>query len=87
MGTGAQLAGAAVATAGVVMFAKRSGKEMSSDKPSWANKDMVDYNKSAQQNATEMLNNKYGQGKWQKIHKDEFSTIVKWITRKLFYNR
>lgn len=48
---------------------------------------MVDYNKSAQQNATEMLNNKYGQGKWQKIHKDEFSKIVKWITRKFFYNR
>ena len=45
---------------------------------------MVDNTISAQQNATDFLNNKYGQGNWEKGPGSEFNKIVKWITRKLF---
>jgi RHS repeat-associated protein len=69
-----------------IQFSKessKSGKERSTDKPSWVNKDMVNPSLSAQQNATNMLNNKYGNGNWKKGGKTEFNEIVKWITRAL----
>ena len=86
--TGEQVAGAAAA-AGIIVnsFANPSGKEMASDKPGWVNREMVDPNKSAQQNAFDILNNKYGKGNWKKGPTTEYNKIVKWITRKLFRGR
>jgi len=62
---------------------KTSDKEKASDKPSWVNKDMVDPNLTAQQNATRIMNNKYGSGNWNNSN-PEFSKIVKWIQRSIF---
>ena len=61
----------------------KSGKEKASDKPSWVNKDMVDTNKSAEKNAIDILNKKYGPGKWGKGAGTEFNKIKKWIQRDL----
>ena len=85
-------AGAAIAWTGTVVaggslavyFAKdskKSGKERATDKPSWANRESIDPDLSAQQNATEMLDRKYGAGNWKKGPGTEFNKIVKWITR------
>ena len=41
-----------------------SGKEKSTDKPLLVNINMIDKNISAKQNATNLLNNKYGRGNW-----------------------
>jgi hypothetical protein len=88
--TGAQILTAAGAGA-IYMFAKtsrRSGKDKSNDKPSWVNSSMVDKNKSPHQNATDILNAKYGEGNWIKGPKSEFSQILKWIIRDvLFYSK
>ena len=62
---------------------KKSGKERASDRPSWTNRDSVDPDLSAQQNASKMLNEKYGAGNWKKGPGTEFNQIVKWITRSL----
>ena len=86
--SGAQIAtGAAIGALGMYIFSKRTGKESASDKPSWVNKDMVDFGKTAQQNATEILNNKYGKGKWKTGPATEYNKIVKWIIIKIFYGR
>ena len=82
--TQAAVAGASVA-AGLLFFANRSKKEMSTDRPGWVNKDMVNPNLSAQENAKKILNDKYGVGNWKKGPTTEFNRIVKWIARKLFY--
>ena len=76
---------AAIGTIGVVFSkaAKQSGKEKASDKPSWVTKDMVDPNLSAQENATNIMNEKWGIGNWKKGPKTEYNQIVKWITRSL----
>ena len=81
--------GTLAATLGIMLFAKpsrRSPKDMSSDKPSWVNRDMIDFNKTAQQNAEDILNQKYGNN-WAKGAKTEYNQIVKWIIRKIFYGR
>ncbi len=85
--TGAQIVqGVAIATLGAgYLLAKRTGKESSSDKPSWVNRDMVDFDLSPQDNAKNILNNKYGPNNWRKGAGSEFSKIVKWIARKLFF--
>lgn len=62
---------------------RKSGKERSSDKPSWVHREDVDLNISSQKNATEILNNKYGKGKWGKGPATEYNQIVKWIDRGL----
>ena len=64
---------------------KRSEKEKASDRPSWVDPSDVDTNLSPQQNATNMLNNKYGVGNWKKGPGSEFSRIVKWIQRGFYY--
>ena len=60
---------------------KRSKKQRSTDKPSWVNKDMLDSNLSAQENAKRILDNKYGPGNWKKGPGTDYNKIVKWITR------
>ena len=60
---------------------KTSGKEGATDKPSWANSNDVNPNISAQKNAENMLDNKYGQGNWRKGPGTEYNKIVKWINR------
>ena len=75
---------AVLGLAGLILFAKLTGKEKSSDKPSWVNRDMVDFDKTAQENARDLLDKKYGKGKWIKGASSEFSKIVKWIMRTLF---
>ena len=80
----------ALAANGVMMFAKtskKSGKETSSEKPSWFNESMVDPTKTPQQNATDVLNWKYDPGNWSKGPKTEYNQIVKWIERYLRYYR
>ena len=86
--TGAQIAAAGLAAlAGMgIMFSKTSkssGKERSTDKPSWVNRGMLDDSKSALENATNILNNKYGHGNWAKGPKTEFNKIMKWLMRGL----
>ena len=86
--SGAQIAGGALAIGlGILMFAKpsrRSGKEMSSEHPNWVNRDMVDFDKTAQKNAKDMLDEKYGENNWKTGGGSEYNQIVKWITRKIF---
>ena len=48
---------------------------------------MVDPTKTVQQNATDILNRKYGFGNWKKGPKTEYNEIVKWIQRHLMYYR
>lgn len=43
----------------------------------------VDLSKSSHQNASEILDNKYGKGTWKKGPKSEYNQIVKWIDRGL----
>ena len=88
--TGAEVLGVAGLLGGIYMFAKTSrqpGKVTSSDKPSWVNESMVDPNKSAQQNAKDILDWKYGPGNWPKGPGTEYNKIVKWIERYLRYYR
>jgi uncharacterized membrane protein len=61
---------------------RESQKEKSSDKPSWVHKGMEDQSLSAQDNATKMLNEKYGIGQWNKPpRKSEYGQIIKWLIR------
>ena len=86
--TGTQVLGVAGLLGATYMFAKTSrqpGKLTSSDKPSWVNESMVDPTKTAQQNAKEILDWKYGPGNWQKGPGTEYNKIVKWIERYLRY--
>ena len=77
------VAGAAII--GLSLFANRSDKEKSTEHPSWVNPDMVNPNLTPQENAKNILNNQYGEGNWKMGPKTEYSQIVKWITRKVFY--
>lgn len=60
---------------------RQSGKETSSDRPSWVNSDNINSNLSPQQNAKNLLDQKYGSGNWSKGPGSEFNKIVKWIQR------
>ena len=79
------MTGDAVAKAAIQYSKKsrQSGKERATDKPSWVSRNNVDSGKSAQQNASDMLNNKYGSGNWKKGPGTEYNQIVKWINRGL----
>ena len=88
--TGSEVLGIAGLLGGIYMLAKTSrqpGKVTSSDKPSWVNESMVDSNKSAQQNAKDILDWKYGPSNWPKGPGTEYNKIVKWIERYLRYYR
>ena len=45
------------------------------------NKGMIDKSLSAQENASNILNNQFGRGNWNKGPRSDFSKIVKWINR------
>ena len=83
--TGVVIAGTAEAQTSVnyAKQSKKSGKERATDKPSWVTQNDVDLSKSSQQNATDILNDKYGSGNWRPGAGSEFSKIVKWIDRGL----
>ena len=69
---------------GQVMFSKasrESSKTRLTQHPSWVNRSMINPNQTPQQNATRILNNRYGVGKWPKGPGSEYNQIVKWITR------
>ena len=63
---------------------RRSDKEKSTNKPSWLNRNDIDFSQTPQQNATRLMNQKYGVGNWTKGCA-EYSQIVKWIQRDVFY--
>ena len=64
---------------------RRSGKEKADDKPSWVSLNDVDRNKTPQQNARELLDQKYGAGNWKTGPASEYNMIVKWIARSILY--
>ena len=85
MANAAITAGTTAAVGSTIMqFAKeskKSGKERSTDKPSWVSKDDVDLSKSGKVNAERLMNAKYGdKSKWPNR---EFSQIKKWVDRGL----
>ncbi len=45
---------------------------------------MIDKNISPQQNATNLLNKKYGKGNWKIGPRTEYNKIIKWIIRYIF---
>ena len=81
-------AGAIALISNVLFSSKKSkisGKEGSTEKPSWVNQGMLDPSKSAIENATRLLNEKWGINKWHKGANTEFNKIVKWLVRHLGY--
>lgn len=68
----------------VISYAKpsrQSNKERATDKPSWVSQADINPNKSAQQNASDLLNAKYGKGNWKRGPATEYNQIVKWVNR------
>ncbi len=61
--------------------AKKSKKERATDKPSYVDKSQIDKNLTAQLNAKNIMNSKFGSGKWPKGPGSDYNKIVKWITR------
>jgi len=85
---GIAVAGTAIAAGAIensgYTFSKQSGKsdkERSTEHPSWVNRNNVDYSISAQKNATNLMNEKYGVGNWHSGPGTEFNKIVKWLQR------
>ena len=68
-------------TAWLSKSSKSSGKERATDKPSWVNKGMIDWNLPAEENARRFLDDKYGKGNWRNGPGSEFNKIKKWLTR------
>jgi len=64
-----------------IYYAKKSKKARSTDKPSYVNRGMIDKSITAQQNARNVMNNKWGSGNWNKGPGSDYNKIVKWITR------
>lgn len=64
---------------------KKTGKESANDAPSWAKKESYNPKKTADQNAADVLNKKYGKGNWKKGANSEFSKIKKWLQRSKGY--
>ncbi len=62
---------------------KTSGKERANNPPSYVNKDMVDPNLSAEENARRMMNDKWGRGNWKPGAGSDFNKIKKWLVRDL----
>jgi len=65
----------------VLASSKKSAKERSTQHPSYVNRGMIDKTLDAHQNATNMMNNKWGKGNWGKGPGSDYNQIVKWIVR------
>lgn len=63
---------------------KTDKKTRWTDKPSWVNKGIINSDLTAAENASRILNDKYGRGNWGKGPRSEFNIIVKWIIRSGF---
>jgi RHS repeat-associated protein len=61
--------------------AKKSGKEKANDAPDWAKRQRYDPNKSADRNARDVLDKKYGKGNYKTGPNSEHSKIKKWLQR------
>ena len=81
VGVGAAVVGSAGDNISYSKKSKISGKEGATDKPSWVNRDMVNPNLSAQENARRILNNKFGVNNWKMGPGSDYNKIVKWINR------
>lgn len=64
---------------------KKSGKEKASDAPDWAKRQKYNPNQSADKNAREVLDQKYGKGNYKTGPGSEFSEIKKWLQRSKRY--
>ena len=64
---------------------KKSGKEKASDAPDWAKRQKYNPNQSADKNAREVLDQKYGKGNYKTGPGSEFSEIKKWLQRSKGY--
>jgi hypothetical protein len=61
--------------------AKQSGKARADDPPGWAKHRQYDPSKSADKNARDALDEKYGKGNWKDRTNTEHSKIKKWLQR------
>ena len=60
---------------------KQSGKKKASNAPDWAKHAKYNPDKSADWNARNVLNQKYGKGNWSDKTNTEYSKIKKWLQR------
>lgn len=60
---------------------QKSGKEKANDAPNWAKRQRYDPNKSADRNARDVLDKKYGKGNYKTGPNSEYSKIKKWLQR------
>ena len=65
--------------------AKKSGKEKASDAPDWAKREKYNPKKSADRNARDVLDKKYGKGNYKTGPNSEYSKIKKWLQRSKGY--
>ena len=65
--------------------AKKSGKEKESDAPDWAKREKYNPKKSADRNARDVLDKKYGKGNYKTGPNSEYSKIKKWLQRSKGY--
>lgn len=65
--------------------AKKSGKEKASDAPDWAKREKYNSKKSADRNARDVLDKKYGKGNYKTGPNSEYSKIKKWLQRSKSY--
>jgi len=65
----------------VLNVSKKSKKEKSTRHPSYTNRGLIDKTLNAHQNATNMMNNKWGKGNWGRGPGSDYNQIVKWIIR------
>ena len=62
---------------------KQSGKEKADDAPSWAKNYEPEPGETAEEFTKDLMNDKYGKGKWKKGAGTEYSKIYKWAKRTL----
>lgn len=65
--------------------AKKSGKAKADDAPDWAKRQKYNPKKSADKNARDVLDKKYGKGRYKTGPGSEFSKIKKWLQRSKNY--
>ena len=85
--TGTVMVGDAIgkATVEYAKQSKKSGKEKANDTPSYVSRSDVDPNKSAKENAENIMNRQFGTGNWRTGPNSDYSKIKKWIERSFIY--